>query len=119
MPAGRPTSYTKAIGEEVLQLMSEGLSLTAAMAALGYHRDTAYEWREKYPEFSDAVKLGQGKRQLFLERRFIRDDITGPQVAATSLALKNTGTGDWRDKQDIEHSGTGIQVVIKKMAPED
>jgi len=93
------------MGREVINLMATGLSLTAAMAELGYHRQTAYDWQEAHPEFSDAVKVGQAKRQLFLERRLLKDEIAGPQVTSTIFALKNTGTGDWRDKQEVEHSG--------------
>lgn len=105
MPAGRPSTYTKAIGEEVINLMAEGLSLTAAMAELGYHRQTAYDWIDAHPEFSDAVKLGQSKRQLFLERRLLKAD-QGAVVTSSIFALKNTGTGDWRDKQEVEQKTT-------------
>lgn len=102
---GRPNTYTETMGREVINLMATGLSLTAAMAELGYHRQTAYDWQDKYPAFSDAVKVGQAKRQLFLERRLLKDELAGPQVTGTIFALKNTGTGDWRDKQEVEHSG--------------
>lgn len=90
--------------------MAEGLSLTAAMAELGFHRQTAYDWQEKYPEFSDAVKRGQAKRQLFLERRLLTTDHS-PIVTSTIFALKNTGTGDWRDKQEVEHSGQMVTIA--------
>lgn len=104
MAAGRPSTYNKALCNEVINLMAEGLSLTAAMAELGYHRQTAYDWQEKFPEFSDAVKVGQAKRQLFLERRLLSAEIS-PVVTSSIFALKNTGTGDWRDRQEVEHSG--------------
>lgn len=107
----RPSEYTPALCNEVINLMAEGLSLTAAMAELGFHRDTAYDWQEKFPEFSDAVKKGQGKRQLFLERR-LYSAADGPVVTSSIFALKNTGTGDWRDKQDVEHSGV-VGVTFK------
>lgn len=102
----RPNTYTDTMGREVINLMATGLSLTAAMAELGYHRQTAYDWQDKYPEFSDAVKVGQAKRQLFLERRLLANELPGPQVTGTIFALKNTGTGDWRDKQEVEHGGS-------------
>lgn len=101
---GRPSGYRETFCNEVINLMAEGLSLTAAMAELGFHRQTAYDWMEAHPEFSDAVKKGQAKRQLFLERR-LYSAADGPIVTSSIFALKNTGTGDWRDKQDVEHSG--------------
>lgn len=111
MTVGRPNTYTETIGREVIELMATGLSLTAAMADLGYHRQTAYDWQEKYPEFSDAVKIGQSKRQAFLERRLLAAEL-GPVVTSSIFALKNTGTGDWRDKVTQEHTGEGGGPVV-------
>ncbi|HWL05700.1 MAG TPA: hypothetical protein VNQ99_12325 [Xanthobacteraceae bacterium] len=112
---GRPSKYTEDMGGKVVALMSEGLSLTAAMAELGFHRDTAYEWQAQHKDFSDAVKVGQAKRQLFLERRLMAAEI-GPVVTSSIFALKNTGTGDWRDKQDVEHSGPdGKPIQIQRI----
>lgn len=115
---GRPNTYNPDLAREVIELMATGLSLTAAMAELGYHRQTAYDWQDKYPEFSDAVKVGQAKRQLFLERRLLSADV-GPVVTSSIFALKNTGTGDWRDKQELEHKGEDggpLQIVIRRHA---
>lgn len=114
MPAGRPTDYTPTLGGEILSLMAEGLSLAAAAAELGIHRQRVYDWVDKYPEFSDTVKLAQAKRQLFLERRLLSADV-GPVVTSTIFALKNAGAADWREKQELEHSGeVGVKVVINR-----
>jgi hypothetical protein len=102
---GRPTGYNEHMGREVLSLMASGLSLTASMAELGFSRQTAYEWIGRHPEFSDAVKIGQAKRQLFLERRLLSAE-QGPVVTSSIFALKNTGTGDWRDKQEVDHTSS-------------
>ena len=120
---GRPSTYNENMGREVINLMAGGLSLTAAMAELGYHRQTAYDWQDKYPEFSDAVKIGQAKRQLFLERRLLWADV-GPVVTSSIFALKNTGTGDWRDKQEVDHTSsdgsmTPQRVELVALKPND
>lgn len=118
MPAGRPTDYTPAIGEEILRLMAGGLSLAAAAAELGIHRQRVYDWEAKYPEFADTVNLARSKRQLFLERRLLSAD-HGPVVTSTIFALKNAGQGDWREKQEHEHSGPDggeIKVVINRLS---
>ncbi len=85
--------------------MAKGFSLTAAMGELGFHRQTAYEWIDAHPAFSDAVKVGQAKRQRFLEERLLKAD-AGPVVTSSIFALKNTGTGDWRDKQEVDHTSS-------------
>lgn len=104
MPAGRPTDFKPAYGEEILSLMAEGLSLAAAAADLGIHRQRVYEWMDRNPEFADTVKLAQAKRQLFLERRLLSAK-EGPVVTSSIFALKNAGPEDWRDKHEIDHSG--------------
>lgn len=104
MPAGRPTDFEPEMGEKILELMEGGLSLAAAAAEINVHRQRVYEWVERHPEFADTVKLAQAKRQLFLERRLLSAD-AGPVVTSTIFALKNAGAEDWRDKQEVEHSG--------------
>lgn len=111
MPAGRPSEYRQSYCDEIINLMGgEGLSLTAAGADLGFAKQTMHNWMDAYPEFLDAVKIGQAKRQLFLERRLLSEG-EGPRVTSSIFALKNTGTGDWRDKHEHEHSGEIASVT--------
>lgn len=104
MPAGRPTDFKPTYGNEILEMMAEGLSLAAAAAALGIHRQRVYEWVERHPEFADTIKLAQAKRQLFLERRLLSAE-SGPAVTSTIFALKNASPEDWRDRVINEHTG--------------
>lgn len=104
LPKGRPTGYRKEFGDEIVSLMATGLSLTAAAAELGFHRDTIYEWEKTHPEFSDAVKLARGKRTLKLERDLLTAP-DGPTVTSRIFALKNAAPDEWREKQTTEHTG--------------
>lgn len=110
MPAGRPTEFTPELGEKILGLMAQGLSLAAAAAECDVHRQRVYEWEERHPEFADTVKLARSKRQAFLERRLI-SATEGPVVTSSIFALKNAGQGDWRDKVETEHSGEVTQKI--------
>jgi Helix-turn-helix domain len=104
MPAGRPTDYTPELGQLILGLMADGLSLAAAAAECGVHRQRVYDWAERYPEFSDIVKLAMAKRQLFLERKLLGAK-DGPSATAAIFALKNAARADWRDIKAVEHTG--------------
>lgn len=106
---GRPTDFKPEYGDRILELMTEGLSLAAAAAEIDVHRQRVYEWLEKHPEFADTVRLAQAKRQNFLERRLLKADV-GPVVTSTIFALKNAGPEDWREKQEVQHSG-GVRMV--------
>lgn len=109
----RPTDFTPELGDRILALMAEGLSLAAAAAECDIHRQRVYEWEDRHPEFADTVKLARSKRQLFLERRLLAAE-EGPKVTSTIFALKNAGQGDWRDKVENEHSGTiGVERVTR------
>lgn len=116
---GRPTDFTPEIGNKILELMAEGLSLAAAAGELDVHRQRVYEWTERHPDFADTVNLARSKRQAFLERRLLRST-EGPVVTSTIFALKNAGQGDWRDKVEtefsgeIEHKVTRIELVAVK-----
>lgn len=111
----RPTDYTPELGDKILALMSEGLSLAAAAAECDVHRRRVYDWEERHPEFAELVNLGRSKRQLFLEKRLMSAS-EGPRVTSTIFALKNAGQGDWREKVETEHSGTvKTEQVIRKI----
>lgn len=102
--AGRPTDYRPEMGEQILEFMTSGLSLAAAAAEIGVHRQRVYEWLERHPSFADTIWLAQAKRQLFLERRLLSAE-QGPVVTSTIFALKNAGPEDWRDRQEHELTG--------------
>ena len=110
MPAGRPTIFEPEFGDQILALMTQGLSLTAAAAEMNVHRQRVYEWTERHPEFADAVKLAQAKRQLFLERRLLEAD-SSPLVTSTIFALKNASPDDWKDKHEVQHGGLTITIA--------
>lgn len=101
------------MAEEILQLMAGGLSLAAAAADLGIHRQRVYEWEQRHPEFADTVKLARVKRQLFLERRLLSAD-QGPVVTSTIFALKNAGAEDWRERQEVINTGDPNNPVQHK-----
>lgn len=109
---GRPTDFTPDLGERILSLMKEGLSLAAAAAECDIHRQRVYEWKDRHPDFADTISLAMSKRQLFLERRLLSAE-QGPVVTSTIFALKNAAAEDWREKteQDLTHKG-GVNVTI-------
>lgn len=104
-PMGRPSKYSPHYCDEVVAAMGEGLSLTAFAGMIGVSKDTVYEWIKEHPDFSDAVSRARPKRLMYLERRFL-DAETGARASTHQFALKNADRDEWRDKQDVEHSGS-------------
>lgn len=110
MGAGRPSKFRTTYCDEVIAAGQEGLSLTAFAGIIGVSRDTVNEWTRAHPEFSDAVKIHQAKRTEYLERTLLSSE-QGPKVTARIFALKNADPDNWKDKQDVEHSG-GVTVQV-------
>lgn len=113
---GRPSKYDESLCAKIIELMGQGLSLTAAAADLDISRETVYAWEKDgaHPEFSDAVKLARGKRTLKLERDLLSAP-DGPTVTSRIFALKNACADEWREKVETETYGKGggaIQVNI-------
>jgi len=118
---GRPTKYDDSLCARIIELMAEGLSLTAAAADLDIHRETAYAWERdgNHPDFADALKLARGKRTLKLERDLLKAS-DGPTVTSRIFALKNACADEWRDKHEHEHGGKdGKPFQINISAVED
>ena len=104
-PVGRPTEYRPEFGEQLVELMATGLSLSASAASLGFHRQRAYEWAEKHPEFADNITHARGRRLLKLEQDLLDSGLPGPAITARIFALKNADAEEWRDKVVSEHTG--------------
>src|SRR5690606_34119124 len=69
-PVGRPTKYDPAMCDIVIQVGEEHAGTLAEMAeACDIHRETLNEWIKANPEFSDAVKRGLQKSQIWWERQ--------------------------------------------------
>lgn len=103
---GRPSKYDPAYCDAVVEHMKEGASLTSFAAEIGVCRDTISEWASAHGEFSVAVKRGKAACAAWWEKinRTLAQTGTGNATACV-FGLKNMAADDWRDKQEIEHSG--------------
>ena len=93
---------------------------------IGIAASTLYEWKKQYPEISEALKKGKEVVDRQVENALLKralgyeyDEITTgygkeikrvtkqvvPDVTAQIFWLKNRKPDQWRDKQQIEHSG--------------
>lgn len=124
MPAGRPSKYDPKYCKMVVDDMAQGMSLTAFAGLIGVDRSTIDEWRNTHPEFSLACRQGQGARTRFLESGMLHPEMPGPAVNARRFALANAAPEEWREKQQVEHSGPDggaiqVRAIVDFVKPSD
>jgi hypothetical protein len=95
---GRPSGYTPEACNEVVTLMSTGLSLTASAGAMGIGRTTAHRWIDAHEEFRGAVMKGQAARTFKLETMLLETKSVAV-VRLCCLALVNAAPEEWRKKR--------------------
>lgn len=113
----------------------DGLTDQQISEKVGINPATLYDWKKKYPEISESLKRGKEvvdievenalfKRAIGYRYQEIKTEDTAegekvtttikevvPDVTAQIFWLKNRKPDQWRDKQDIVHSG-GIEGVV-------
>jgi transposase-like protein len=125
------------LNEEKLMLVSywakKGLIDTQIAENIGIVPSTLYEWKKKYPEFSEALKAGKevADAQVFnalhqsaIGFHYLEEAVTNtgevvtvkkyskPNVTAQIYWLKNRVPDDWRDKQEIEQINKNIDIKV-------
>ena len=111
---GRPSKYDPAFVERVIEFMDEGYSLTAFAGEIGVARSTINEWMGVHDDFSEAVKIGKAKRGRFWEGRLVEMSKIGGEKGAVTAAIfgaKNADPEEWRDRQEVQHSGRVVSAI--------
>ena len=77
---------------------------------IGVNTDTIVEWEKKHKEFSAAYKKAKDLQKEFLVVNGLKGTY---QTAFAIFTMKNLT--DWRNKDEIEHSGHLAVTVINKI----
>lgn len=117
MGAGRPTDYDPAYCERVIEIGRLGASVVEMACDLGVCRATIEtNWPAAHPEFLEAFTRAKLESQVWWEKKG-RDSLTTPgfQGSVWSRSMAARFPHDWREKQELEHSG-GLSVQIIRLA---
>lgn len=109
MLRGRPTAYRPELAQAVIEDMCDGYSLGGFAGKLGIGRSTINRWMVDHPEFGEACTRAASVRQRWWETKAIEVATTGGQGSQGQMVifgLINAGREDWKQRQEIEHSGT-------------
>lgn len=130
MGAGRPTAYKTEYIEQAQKLSKMGATDAEMAEFFGVAISTLNLWKIKHPEFSEALSAGKeiaDKRVVsslyqramgyshpdvdirVIEGQIVQTELIKhypPDTTAMIFWLKNRDPSNWRDKTDIEHSGS-------------
>jgi hypothetical protein len=140
MSGGRPTKFKREFAEQASKLAELGATDQELADFFEVEVRTLYRWKHDHDEFCQALKTGKEIADERVERSlyqraigYEQDEVKifmpanaaapvhapfrakiAPDVTAAIFWLKNRRSQDWRDKQDIEHSG-GVTVQIVRL----
>lgn len=138
---GRPTLYKTAFAKQAKKLTELGATDQEIADFFEVDVRTIYRWKHDHDEFCQSLKVGKDVADSRVERSlyqraigYEQDEVkifmpanaanpiyapfrakVAPDVTAAIFWLKNRRSQEWRDKQEVEHSGemqvTKIELV--------
>ena len=145
-PVGRPSRYTADHDRQAFELALLGLTEPQMAAVFDVTTATITTWKQTHPTFLAALKAGKDdadakvtqslyKRATGYTHKAVKifaNPNTGaeqviefeerfpPDTTACIFWLKNRQNANWRDRRDVEHSGTlTLAQALKALEAED
>lgn len=113
------TKVTPATVELVKHACANGATILNICAVLGVNDRTFYSWKDKHPEFAEAVKIGRQIEHDRLVNKLVEMALSG-NIAALIYALKaRHGLLDNQVNQVIENKVAITFQLPDAMKPED
>ena len=116
MPGGRPTKYKPEYCQKVVELMADGMAKIEVCAELGMGigYDAFLDWQKKYPEFSEAVKIGNRLSEAWWMKEG-REALRDKEFNSTLWYMNMKNRHGWTDKQDTTlNIPNTIKIVYAK-----
>jgi len=130
-PVGRPTDYKPEYVEQVAKLCELGATDEEIGDFFQVSTRTIYRWKNEYPEFCQALKIGKDAADQRVERSLFQkatgyyvveqeshklkidqhkeeievvdvEKYVQPDTTAGIFWLKNRKSAEWRDKKEVE-----------------
>jgi hypothetical protein len=144
--AGRPSRYKAEYDDQAYKFCLLGATDARLGEFFGVSEQTINAWKTAHPTFLESIKRGKEvadaeiAHALFHRAKgysheavkifnnqgeIITESYTEhypPDTGAAMAWLKNRQPQQWRDKQDIEHSGTvktEVQHDLRKLSPQE
>lgn len=123
---GRKSKYDDFLAQDGLVLVTgwarNGLTDEQIAQNIGITRSTLYEWKNKYSDFSDALKKSKEYCDIQVENALYKKALMG-DTTAMIFWLKNRQSDRWRDKvandMNMKIESDGFIEALKGKAPKE
>jgi len=108
------SKYNQGVVDALVEILSKGLSISAACGYVGIDRKTFYNWKEKYPEFAIAIDA----TKFELEARLLSkiEEHGEKDWRCYAWILERRYPQDWSLKREVElnvNKSNGSNEVIE------
>ncbi len=100
----KPASkYDPAMCQTMIELGKEGASQKMIWSVLGISKATAAAYKEKYPEFAEALDLALVHSQAYWERLMLSNvDNKNFNTRMVEVAVRGQFASDYKDRVDVK-----------------
>ena len=142
---GRPSSYEPAFANQAAKLAQLGATDQEVADFFEVDVRTIYRWKHDHPKFCQSLKAGKEIADDRVERSlyqraigYEQDEVkifmpagadgpvyapfvakVAPDTTAAIFWLKNRRPAEWRDKQEVEHSGEVVTRIERRIVKAD
>ena len=113
---GKNTKYRTAYCQLVLNIMAQGKSKKRVATELGVAEKTIYNWRDKHPNFAEALEMGEQLLGCAWEQMCL-DETSGVDGVDVStggvMAMRNMLKWDTRDKEEKQDIVAEAAAILK------
>ena len=109
-PVGRPSHYDPIYIDRVIELGKKGKSIEQICADLNTPVRTLYEWRDRYPEFSQALSDAKDFEQAWWESQahaYMVETKDGPKLNATLWSRSMAARFPKKYRESVKQEITG------------
>lgn len=106
--AGRPLSINKAMEEEIIQLLSDGMSQTKVCIAMGIGETTIIDHKNRFPEFSKRIEKAKRVTDALAHKSIKVGMLKDWKAGAWWLERRHPD--EFRERKEIEVSDKPILI---------
>jgi len=111
---GRPTKYKPEYCDMFIESCSQGNTPVQFAASISVAKSTVHQWRQDYPDFSDAFDVGRAKWQAWWENRGIENMENKDYKEGLHKFFMASWFGDYRSKQEIKTENVNVQETYEQ-----